>query len=349
MSTDDLKGGQENWSDFRTRRWRHSRGLRNMLRQIHLDSTDLICPIFISHGENVKVEIPSMPGQFQISVDRISEEIKEIEQAGIPAVILFGIPEHKDSQGTGAWVDDGVIQQAIRRIKEVAPEMVVVTDVCLCEYTDHGHCGLINGNDSLAGADTLPADYVLNDETLALLGQIAVSHARCGADIVAPSGMMDGMVTTIRRALDANRYEHVAIMAYSVKYSSAFYGPFRDAADGAPQFGDRKTHQMDFAESRQAMREARLDVQQGADFLMVKPAMAYLDIIARLHAGFSEMPLVAYNVSGEYSMVKAAAQNGWLDERETVFELLTGMKRAGADLIITYHAKDVGKWLKQMK
>ena len=290
-----------------------------------------------------------MPGQFQISVDRISEEIKEIEQAGIPAVILFGIPEHKDSQGTGAWVDDGVIQQAIRRIKEVAPQMVVVTDVCLCEYTDHGHCGLINGNDSLAGADTLPADYVLNDETLALLGQIAVSHARCGADIVAPSGMMDGMVTTIRRALDADRYEHVAIMAYSVKYSSAFYGPFRDAADGAPQFGDRKTHQMDFAESRQAMREARLDVQQGADFLMVKPAMAYLDIIARLHAGFSEMPLVAYNVSGEYSMVKAAAQNGWLDERETVFELLTGMKRAGADLIITYHAKDVGKWLKQMK
>lgn len=343
------RGSSTHWKTHRTRRWRHSKGLRSMLRQVHLRSTDLICPIFVTHGEGIRSEIPSMPGQFQISVDQLNLELEAIQSAEIPAVILFGIPEVKDSQGSGAFAEDGIIQRAVRAIKAKAPELVVITDVCLCEYTDHGHCGVTHAAQSGHTKPSLPDGYVLNDDTLPLLQKIALSHARSGADIVAPSGMIDGMVATIREALDCEHFEHVAIMAYSVKYSSAFYGPFRDAADGAPQFGDRKTHQMDFAESRQGLREAQLDVDQGADFLMVKPALAYLDMVSQLHHAFPELPLVAYNVSGEYSMIKAAAQNGWLDEQETVLEMLTGMKRAGADLIITYHAKDVGTWLKQTK
>lgn len=349
MTANQERGCSNQWKVHRTRRWRHSEGLRSMLRQVHLRVTDLICPIFVTHGEGVKAEIPSMPGQFQISVDRLDEEIEAVQIAEIPAVILFGIPEVKDSQGSGAYAEDGIIQRAVRAIKKKAPDLVVITDVCLCEYTDHGHCGITHTATDGQKSSDLPEGYVLNDDTLSLLQKIALSHANSGADIVAPSGMMDGMVAVIREVLDANQFEHVAIMAYSVKYSSAFYGPFRDAADGAPQFGDRKTHQMDFAESRQGMREAQLDVDQGADFLMVKPALAYLDMVARLNQAFPELPLVAYNVSGEYSMMKAAVQNGWLDEKETVLEMLTGMKRAGADLIITYHAKDVGTWLKQTK
>jgi len=349
MKDDIEAAGSNNWKIQRTRRWRHSKGLRAMLRQVHLRPTDLICPIFVTHGENIKAEISSMPGQFQFSLDQLPREIEAIQSAEIPAVILFGIPEVKDAQGSGAFAEDGIIQRAVAAIKAQAPELVVITDVCLCEYTDHGHCGITHAPTGAPKTPDLPEGYLLNDDTLPLLAKIAVSHARSGADIVAPSGMIDGMVAVIREALDTEHFEHVAIMAYSVKYSSAFYGPFRDAADGAPQFGDRKTHQMDFAESRQAMREAQLDVDQGADFLMVKPALAYLDMVSRLHQGFPELPLVAYNVSGEYSMIKAASRNGWLDEQETVLEMLTGMKRAGADLIITYHAKDVGTWLKQTK
>ena len=330
----------------RPRRLRHSPGVRQMLRQIRLHPSDLIYPIFVTHGQNVRREIESMPGQFQVSVDQLPDEAKQVLDLGIPAVMLFGIPAAKDEHGSEAFDPTGIIQRAIGQLKAAAPDLVVITDVCLCEYTSHGHCGIVNPVTS-DGSGRLPGGYVLNDETLVLLGKIAVSQAECGADIVAPSGMMDGMVASIRRALDASGFQHVAIMSYSVKYSSAFYGPFRDAADGAPAFGDRSTHQMDFAESRQPLMEARLDVAEGADFLMVKPALPYLDVVARIRDRFPEMPLVAYNVSGEYAMIKAAARLGWLDERATVLELLAGIKRAGAELIITYHAKDVCQWLNQ--
>jgi porphobilinogen synthase len=264
----------------------------------------------------------------------------------IPAVILFGIPEAKDPIGLENFAEDGIVQQAVRTIKKAVPELVVITDVCLCEYTDHGHCGILNTGGGERPHANLEEGYVLNEETLDVLDKVAISHAEAGADIVAPSGMIDGMVESIRDALDDNDFTQVPIMSYAVKYASAFYGPFREAAEGAPKFGDRKTHQMDPANAREALREAVLDIEEGADFLMVKPALPYLDVIHRLHQQFPEIPLVAYNVSGEYSMLKAAASNDWLDERNTVLETLTGIKRAGADLIITYHAKDAAGWLK---
>jgi len=327
----------------RPRRLRLTPALRRMVRETVLTPQDFIYPLFVRHGANVQNEIPSMPGQYQWSVDRLPEQAEEIARLGISSVILFGIPAHKDPLGLENFAPDGIIQQAIQMIKAAVPELVVVTDVCLCEYTDHGHCGLLN-----TGADArphLPEGYVLNDATLKVLGKVALSHAEAGTDIVAPSGMMDGMVGAIRAALDGAGFEHTPILSYAVKYASAFYGPFREAAQGAPQFGDRKSHQMDPANTREALREAALDVAEGADMLMVKPALPYLDVIHQVHTAFPELPTVAYNVSGEYAMLKAAAANGWLDERSVVLETLTAIKRAGADLIVTYHARQVAGWL----
>jgi porphobilinogen synthase len=318
----------------RPRRLRSSPAMRRLVRETTLSVDDLVYPLFVQHGRDVRDEIPSMPGQYRLSVDQLAAEAMEIAGLGIPAVILFGIPAQKDPIGLENFADDGIVQQAVRAIKTAVPDLLVITDVCLCEYTDHGHCGLL---DELG--------HVLNDETLAVLGDTAVSHARAGADLVAPSGMMDGMVAAIRAALDEQGYSGLPVMSYAVKYASAYYGPFRDAADGAPKVGDRKTHQMDPANVREALREAALDMREGADFLMVKPGLPYLDVIQRVHGAFPEMPLVAYNVSGEYSMIKAAAANGWLDEKTAVLETLTGFRRAGADLIITYHAKDAARWL----
>lgn len=329
----------------RPRRLRHTANLRRMVRETHLTPADFIYPLFISHGQNMRQPISSMPGIAQLSVDTAVHEAQAAFALGIPAVILFGLPAAKDPVGLENFADDGIIQQAVQAIKAALPDLVVVTDVCLCEYTDHGHCGLLNSGNGQRPHPTLPEGYVLNDETLDILARVALSHAGAGADIVAPSGMMDGMVTAIRTALDAAGYSHLPLMSYAVKYASGFYGPFRDAADGAPQFGDRKTHQMDPANGREALREAALDVAEGADFLMVKPALAYLDIIYRLKTNFPELPLAAYNVSGEYAMLKAAAANGWLDEQTTVLETLLSIKRAGADLIITYHAKEAAEWL----
>ena len=291
-------------------------------------------PFFVVPGEGVRTPIASMPGIDQLSVDALAGEARELESLGIKAVLLFGIPSAKDPLGLESHAEDGVVQNAIRALKDGSPELVVVTDVCMCEYTDHGHCGLLDAD-----------GYVLNDETLEVLGRIAVSHAEAGADVVAPSGMIDGMVGAIRAALDGDGHERVAVLSYAVKYASAFYGPFREAAEGAPQFGDRRSHQMDPANVREALREAALDVEQGADALLVKPALGYLDVVARVHERFPELPLAAYNVSGEYAMVKAAAANGWLDERAAVLEVLTSIRRAGADLIVTYHAKEAARWL----
>jgi porphobilinogen synthase len=275
-----------------------------------------------------------MPGIDQVSVDALAGEARELGALGIKAVLLFGIPSAKDPLGLESHAEDGIVQHAVAALKDASPELVVVTDVCLCEYTDHGHCGLLDAE-----------GYVQNDETLEVLGRIAVSHAEAGADVVAPSGMIDGMVSAIRAALDADGHERIAILSYAVKYASAFYGPFREAAEGAPQFGDRKSHQMDPANVREALREAALDTEQGADGLMVKPALGYLDVVRAVHERFPELPLAAYNVSGEYALVKAAAANGWLDERAAVLEVLTGIRRAGADLVITYHAKEAASWL----
>lgn len=332
-------------SSSRPRRLRLSVGLRRMVRETWLRREDLIYPLFVRHGKGVQAAIPSMPGIFQWSVDHLASEIEEIADLGIPAVILFGIPVEKDPLGRENFDPDGIVQQAIRTIKRTVPEMVVVTDLCLCEYTDHGHCGLVNEGQPRPRPH-LPEGYVLNDETLDVLSRVAVSHAEAGADVVAPSGMMDGMVGAIRSALDQADFSHVAILSYAVKYASAFYGPFRDAAESPPRFGDRSSHQMDPANAREAIRETMLDVAEGADVLMVKPALPYLDIIRQVHDYFPELPLAAYNVSGEYAMVKAAAANGWMDEERLTFEILTGIKRAGADLIITYHAKDAARWLK---
>jgi porphobilinogen synthase len=282
-----------------------------------------------------------MPGIHQFSIDQLKAEAQEIARLNIPAVILFGIPAEKDSYGSENFAPDGIIQQAIRAIKDAVPELLVITDVCMCEYTDHGHCGIINTD----RYSSLPPGYVLNDPTLDILAQVAVSHADAGADVVAPSGMIDGMVRAIRVALDSTGFSHTPILSYSVKYASAFYGPFRDAAESPPKFGDRRTHQMDPANVREALRETALDVAEGADMLMVKPALPYLDVLHRVRESFPELPLVAYNVSGEYAMIKAAAANGWIDECAAVLEALTGIKRAGADLIITYHAKEAAGWL----
>ncbi|MEZ4616295.1 MAG: porphobilinogen synthase [Caldilineaceae bacterium] len=328
---------------IRPRRLRHTPAIRAMVRETQLDAADFIYPLFITHGQHVRNPIGSMPGVYQLSVDQLTQEADELATLGVPAVMLFGLPAEKDPIGRENFADNGIVQQSIRALKAANPALVVITDVCLCEYTDHGHCGILN--DPTHHHAHLAEGYVLNDETLAVLGQVATSHAAAGADIVAPSGMMDGMVAAIRAALDAVNFSHIPIMSYAVKYASGFYGPFRDAADGAPKFGDRKTHQMDPANAREALREAAIDVQEGADFLMVKPALAYLDVIYRLRTHFAELPLVAYNVSGEYAMIKAAAANGWLDEETVVLEKLIGIKRAGADLIITYHAKDAARWL----
>ena len=326
----------------RPRRLRRSPELRSMLRETWLRSDDLIYPLFVRHGHGIRAEIRSMPGVDQWSVDRLEAEIESIAGLGIPAVVLFGLPETKDAIGRENFDPQGIVQQAIRVIKRAVPEMLVVTDVCLCEYTDHGHCGLLNVD---GRRPHLPEGYVLNDETLEVLARVAVSHAEAGADIVAPSGMIDGAVGAIRVALDQADFDQVAILAYAVKYASAFYGPFRDAAESPPRFGDRKSHQMDPANAREALLEARLDVEQGADMLMVKPALPYLDVLYRVRSAYPEVPLAAYNVSGEYAMIKAAVAAGFLDERAAVLEALTGIRRAGADIVITYHAKDAARWL----
>lgn len=316
----------------RHRRLRASANLRRMVRETTLSVDDFIYPLFVVEGEQVKQEIPSMPGVYHFSLDMLAEEIKEIQTLGIPSVILFGVPEEKDCEGQQAYHDHGIVQKATKKIKELAPELVVIADTCLCQYTDHGHCGVVeNGK-------------ILNDPSLELLAKTAVSQAKAGADVIAPSNMMDGFVYAIRHALDEAGFEDIPIMSYAVKYASAFYGPFRDAAHSTPQFGDRRTYQMDPANRLEALREAQEDIEQGADMLIVKPAMAYMDIIREVKDQFA-YPVVAYNVSGEYSMVKAAAQNGWIDERKVVLELLTGFKRAGVDMILTYHAKDAAKWL----
>ena len=320
---------------MRPRRLRRTPKLRAMVRETSLTANDFINPLFVRHGDG-RTPIASMPGIDQLSVAEAVVEAKKAADLGVPAVILFGIPAAKDPIGLENFAEDGIVQQAIRAIKTAVPDLIVITDVCLCEYTDHGHCGLLDemGN-------------VLNDETLEILAETAVSHAQAGTDIVAPSGMMDGMVAAIRAGLDEAGFTEIPVMSYAVKYASAFYGPFRDAADGAPKFGDRKTHQMDPANVREALREAAIDVAEGADFLMVKPGLPYLDVIRAVSEAFPELPLAAYNVSGEYAMIKAAAANGWLDEERVVLETLLGFKRAGADLIITYHALDAAKWLKQ--
>lgn len=316
----------------RHRRLRKSAAMRNLVRENHVRVEDLIYPLFVVEGTGIKNEIASMPGVYQLSLDMLAEEMKEIVELGIQSVLMFGVPEHKDACGTEAYNDEAITQQAIRQIKEAHPEMIVIADTCLCEYTDHGHCGVIHEGE------------VVNDETLALLGKTAVSQAKAGADIIAPSNMMDGFVIAIREALDEAGFQHIPIMSYAVKYASSFYGPFRDAAGSTPQFGDRKSYQMDAANAREGLREAASDVKEGADFLIVKPGLAFMDMVLRLRENFN-LPIVAYNVSAEYSMVKAAAQNGWIDEERIVMETLVGFKRAGADLIITYHAKDVAKWL----
>jgi porphobilinogen synthase len=334
--TDPLDALRLSPGAHRPRRLRRTPALRDLVRETRLTTDDLVYPLVVVPGEGVRDPVPSMSGVDRLSVDLLAGEAESLGSLGVKAVLLFGIPSSKDAGGSESYADDGVVQQAIRALKAASPELVVLTDVCTCEYTDHGHCGLLDHD-----------GYVLNDETLELLGRIAVSHAEAGADVVAPSGMIDGMVGAIRGALDADGHERVAILSYAVKYASAFYGPFRDAAEGAPAFGDRRSHQMDPGNVREAIREAALDVEQGADGLMVKPALAYLDVVRAVHERFPELPLAAYNVSGEYAMVKAAAANGWLDERAAVLEALMGVKRAGADLVITYHAKDAAAWLRE--
>ena len=318
----------------RPRRLRRTAALRDLVRETTLDPADLVHPLFVVPGNGVRKPVSSMPGVDQISSDELSAEARELAALGVKAVLLFGIPSAKDASGAEAHAEDGVVQNAIRALKDESPELVVMTDVCMCEYTDHGHCGLLDDEGD-----------VLNDETLEVLARIAVSHAEAGADVVAPSGMIDGMVGAIRAALDADGLHRVAILSYAVKYASAFYGPFREAAEGAPSFGDRRSHQMDPGNAREALREVALDVEEGADALMVKPALGYLDVVRSVRERFGELPLAAYNVSGEYAMVKAAAANGWLDERAAVLEVLTGIRRAGADLVVTYHAKDAATWL----
>ena len=322
----------------RPRRLRQHPTLRNMVRENALSLNDLVYPLFVYHGTNLKREIKSMPGQYQLSHDRLGEVVDEAVSLVIPSFLLFGIPAEKDATGSAASDDSGIVQQAIRLIKKRSPESLVITDVCFCEYTDHGHCGPLKEISGRIDVD--------NDATLPLLAEQSVSHAKAGADVIAPSGMMDGMVRAIRRGLDDSGFSHTPILSYAAKYASGFYGPFRDAAESTPSFGDRRSYQMDPANSNEAMREVALDVAEGADMVMVKPGMAYMDIIRRVKDEFG-LPTAVYNVSGEYAMVKAAAANGWIDERRIVMELLLGFKRAGADIILTYHALDAARWLKQ--
>ncbi|MEE9910268.1 MAG: porphobilinogen synthase [Deltaproteobacteria bacterium] len=320
--------------EYRGRRLRKNENLRRLVRETKLSVDDLVYPLFAVPGKSVKKPINSMPGQFQLSVDYIAREAREAFDLGIPAILLFGIPAKKDEQGSGAFAKDGIVQQAVRRVKSDVPDMLVITDVCLCEYTSHGHCGI------------LEKGQVHNDMTLDVLAETALSHAKAGADMVAPSAMMDGQIGALREVLDENALEDIPIMAYSAKYASSFYGPFREAAESAPQFGDRKAYQMDPANADEAIREISLDVSEGADIIMVKPALPYLDIICRARQEF-DLPLAAYNVSGEYAMIKAAAQLGWLDEERAMLESLTAIKRAGADIIITYWAKQFAQGLKK--
>ncbi len=316
----------------RLRRLRLSKDLRRMVRETKLDVDDLIYPLFVVPGKDVKKEIQSMPGNFYLSVDNLLKEAKEAEKLGIPAILLFGLPKHKNEEGRGAYAKDGIIQQAVRTVKDALADFTVITDVCLCEYTSHGHCGVVKDG------------RLLNDPTLDLLAKTALSQVESGSDIVAPSGMMDGQVKIIRQTLDENGYENIPIIAYSAKYASSFYGPFREAVDSAPQFGDRKSYQMDSANVQEALREVKLDIEEGADIVMIKPALAYLDVISRVKQEF-DVPLAAYSVSGEYAMIKAAAAKGWVDEKRIALEVLTSIKRAGADMILTYFAKEVVKWL----
>jgi porphobilinogen synthase len=320
------------YPSYRMRRLRRTPAIRDLVRETKLQLDDLVYPLFVIAGENIKNPISSMPGCYQLSIGNVLPEVREVVKLGIKAILLFGIPAHKDPAATGAYDSEGVVQMAIRAIKDEFPELVIITDVCLCEYTDHGHCGVVQEGE------------VLNDVTLELLAKMAVTHAESGADMVAPSDMMDGHVAAIRNALDDEGLTDTILLSYSSKFASAFYGPFREAAESAPAFGDRKTYQMDPANLEEAVRESLLDIEEGADMIMVKPAIPFLDVI---HAVKQEtkFPLAAYNVSGEYAMIKAAAANGWLDEQRAVLEAITGIKRAGADLIITYHAKDLATWL----
>ena len=317
----------------RPRRLRRSEAIRSLSRETRLSTQGLLYPMFVCPGRSVRNPIGSMPGVAQQSVDKFLEECREVEQLGIPGIVLFGIPEKKDARGSEAWAADGVVQRAIEAVRSAKLNLLVMTDVCLCEYTDHGHCGVVENGE------------VKNDPTLELLAAESLSHARAGADIVAPSDMMDGRVGAIRKALDGAGFEDIAIMSYAAKYCSGFYGPFREAAESAPQFGDRRSYQMDPANAREAIREVELDLAEGADMVMVKPALAYLDIIHRVRVTF-DVPVGAYNVSGEFAMVKAAAANGWIDEKRIVLEILTGIHRAGASIVLTYHAKDIARWMK---
>jgi porphobilinogen synthase len=317
----------------RPRRLRRNEGLRGLARETRLSTHGLIYPMFVCPGKNVRAEVSSMPGIYQQSVDKFLEECRDVEQLGIPGIILFGLPEKKDEKGSESSAVDGPVQRAIEAVRKAKLNLIVMTDICLCEYTSHGHCGVVKDGE------------VLNDPTLEILADEALSHARAGADIVAPSDMMDGRVCAIRRKLDENKFADIAILSYAAKYCSAFYGPFREAAQSAAQFGDRSSYQMDPANAREALREVALDLEEGADMIMVKPALPYLDIIQRVRDAF-DVPVAAYNVSGEYSMVKAAAKNGWIDEKRVVLEILTGIQRAGAGIILTYHAKDAARWLK---
>jgi porphobilinogen synthase len=317
---------------IRPRRLRSSETMRRLVRETELSVNDLVYPLFAVHGSGVKEEIPSMPGCFQMSVDELVKEAAEVKELGIPAILLFGLPAWKDEIGSEAYAPEGIVQQAVKAIKSAVKDLLVITDVCLCEYTSHGHCGIVRDG------------QIVNDQTLRLLAQTAVSHAQAGADIVAPSDMMDGRVAAIRQALDDAGFTNTPIMSYAAKYASSFYGPFREAAECAPQFGDRRTYQMDPANAREALKEVMLDIEEGADIVMVKPALAYMDIIRQVK-DLTDIPVAAYNVSGEYSMVKAAVGNGWIDERNAVLEILTSLKRAGADIILTYHAKDAVKWM----
>ena len=317
----------------RPRRLRRNEALRSLVRETRLTTANLIYPIFVCPGTKVRQEVSSMPGVYQQSVDQIVEEAREVESLGIPGIILFGLPETKDPRGDSSLHAQGVVQRAIEAIRGAKLHLLIITDVCLCEYTDHGHCGVVENGE------------VANDATLEILAQQALSHARAGADIVAPSDMMDGRVAAIRKMLDEHKFENIAILSYAAKYCSGFYGPFREAAQSTPQFGDRRSYQMDPANAREALKEVAMDLEEGADMVMVKPALAYLDVIRRVRDQF-DVPVAAYNVSGEYAMVKAAAQNGWVDEKRVVLEILTGIQRAGAGIILTYHAKDVARWLK---
>lgn len=331
MTIGEVSGGTR-FPRVRPRRLRRTENLRALTRETEVNERDFIYPLFIVHGSNVKEELSSMPGVFHLSPDSLAREVDELSALGIKSIILFGLPDMKDEVGSEDYADDGIVQQAIRAAKRTNPDLVVMTDVCMCQYTSHGHCGIVREG------------QIDNDETLKYLALTAVSHASAGADVVGPSAMMDGQVAAIRSALDTQGFTDVAILAYASKFASSFYGPFREAADSPPKFGDRRQYQMDPSNAREALREAELDVEEGADIIMVKPALAYLDLIRQVRERFN-YPVAAYNVSGEYSMVKAAARNGWLDEKKVALEILTGIKRAGADLILTYHAKDAARWL----